>query len=277
MALYQPYPLLNSNSDYGQAANSSGDPVFGEFLSWFSQSSGSSTFYSYSSYLQNALAHGAFVSRFHNAQIRQLDAGINFFRQQGGYGGEAYNLSLDPLFRNLLSNTAFMLSNLNARIRRIDQTLDSVFQAADLFSSSTLTDNYINDTFWPSSFEMTPPLTDNPVNFALSTYVGDANVIYPVTTRYMNVQIGAGTTSYVGSANQIIFSVTNAGLINSFGVRAGGEYAVTIGTGIFTAGSSYMVFASLSNYDIANLSITGNFVSTITFLMPYTSNDLAIV
>ena len=272
-----PYSLLTSNTDFGQAVNSAGDPVIGEFLSWYSQTSGSSTFYSYSSYLKNALTTGAFVSRYHTAQIRQLDAGINYFRERGGLGGETYELATDPLFLNMMSNTSFMLSNLNARIRRIDETLDGVFRASDLFSSSTLTDNYINDTYWPSSFRMNPPLSENPINFAISTYVGDANVVYPVTTGYVNVSISGATSSYNGVANQIIFSVSNSGPINSFGVKAEGDYAVTIGTGVFTAGPSYMVFSSNSFYNIQNLSLSGNFVSTVTFLSLFSSSALQIL
>jgi len=271
---YQPYPLLSSNSDYGQAINAQGDPVFGEFLSWFSQSAGSSTFFSYSSYLRNALTTGAFVSRFHNAQIRQLDAGMNFFRQQGIYGGGDYTLLNDPVFLNLVSNTSFVLENLNARIRRIDQTLDGVFQSSDLFSATTLTDNYVNNTFWPSTFTYLPALTSDPVVFAEETYVGDANMIYPVKREYVTVEIGAATSSYNGLANEIIFSVTNAG--TEFGVKAQGSYAKTTGSAIFTIdGSSFVVFSSNSLFSVPQFA--GNFVSTVTFLNQYSSSDFEIL
>lgn len=278
-ALYQPYALLFSNSDFGQAVNAQGDPVFGEFMSWYSQTAGSSTFLSYSSYLHHALTHGAFVSRFHNAQIRQLDAGMNFFRQQGGggYGGGEYTLSNDPVFLNLLSNTSFMLENLNARIRRIDQTLDNVFQSSDLFSATTLTDNYVHNTYWPSNFTYLPPLVSNPIFFAEETYVGDAHIIYPVTQQYIEVEIGGNTSSYLGLANDIIFSVTSADG-NFFGVKALGAYQKTTGSAIFTIdGASLLVFSSNSLFDISEIVNDGNFVARVTFLNQYSSTDFEML
>lgn len=170
-------PYSGAQYSYSEVVNSSGGLVQGQFLDHFSTTNYASWSY-YDNRLRDLLSQSAFVSRYHTAQFRQFDAAIHLFYSLSASPSAAETFSTTTDWADLLSNTMYMIANINTRMNLLNTGISSIFESSNVFSESTYTLDYLSATYWPRGASwneqwVPAPLTENPLEFESATYLGD--------------------------------------------------------------------------------------------------------
>jgi hypothetical protein len=175
---YSDYADLNAdpNVNFSQVVDASGRVVQGAFLDQFSTTNFASWSY-FDERLRDLLSQSAFIARFHTVQFRQFDAAIQtLYTESTVENAETFSTTTD--WSEMLSNTMYMIANINTRMNLLNAGISSLFESSNVFSESTFTLNYLSATYWPRGETWTEQwvpaqLTDNPLDFENATFMGD--------------------------------------------------------------------------------------------------------
>jgi len=162
---------------FSEVVDATGRIIQGEFLDHFSTTNYASWSY-YDDRLHDLLSNSAFVSRYHTAQFRQFDAAIQLLYSTSASPAAAETFSTTTEWANLLSNTMYMIANINTRMNLLNAGISSIFESSNAFSESTYTLDYLSATYWPRGASwneqwVPAPLAGNPLEFENATYLDD--------------------------------------------------------------------------------------------------------
>ena len=214
---YSNYTDLNAdpNVNFSQVVDASGRIVQGAFLDNFSTTNFASWSY-FDSRLRDLLSQSAFVARFHTVQFRQLDAAIQtLYTVSTVLNKETFSTTTD--WSEMLSNTMYMIANINTRMNLLNTGISSLFESSNVFSESTFTLNYLSATYWPRGESWTEQwvpaqLTDDPLVFENATFMGDTLAVdvarHTITADFTDLPLDLSVTTHFTPELTTLFGKT---------------------------------------------------------------------